>query len=362
MFRQAIKITVCSVLAALFAVIPANAGTLLVYDASNGRVLYAEDADQPWYAASLTKMMTAYLVFEAYESGRAQPDTKITISKYAASRPRMRLGLGANKKISFDHALKALLIRSANDIAVAIAEALEKTEDAFVARMNATAHRLGMYATRFINPHGLPGEHQHTTARDMAILTEAISERFPQYLSMFAIESAQIGKRTYGNHNPLLRTYAGTDGMKTGFTCSAGYNIVASATREGQRIVAIVMGSVNGKARKILAKHLLEYGFSVAPWKKLVPGPTIWSLPETRYERPIIRERNLSKRYWGCLGPHPTYVLSLSDATVASLAPSVIADKTIEAVVTSARPKPPAKPKYKRKSRKKTVYRKKKKK
>ena len=115
---------ICVASAALLAASPVNAGTLLVYDASDGRVLYAEDADQPWYAASLTKMMTAYLVFEAYEQGLVKPDTKITISKYAASRPRMRLGLGANKKISFDHALKALLIRSANDIAVAIAEAL----------------------------------------------------------------------------------------------------------------------------------------------------------------------------------------------------------------------------------------------
>src|SRR5262245_53489229 len=206
---------------------PAHAGPALLYDASSGQVLFADDADQPWYPASLTKMMTDYVVFNALKTGRASESNKIVISPRANAQPKMRLGLGAGKEITFDEAIAAIIVKSANDIALALAEAVGGSEEAFVAEMNDTPQRLGMYGTHFINPHGLPGEGQYTTARDLAILAQAIERDFPQHMHFFSMTMAAVGKQMIATHNSILLRVDGGDGMKTGFTCSAGYNIVA---------------------------------------------------------------------------------------------------------------------------------------
>lgn len=281
------------------------AGPILLYDASTEQVLYAQDADQPWYPASLAKLMTAYLVFDAWKAGKVSKDTQITISAKAASQPKMRLALGAGKTLTFDEAIKALVIKSANDIAVAIAEAMSGSEEAFVAEMNATAARLGMTDTRYINASGLPGEGQHTTARDLALLTQALLKTHADELGVFSLPMAQVAKKTVATHNTVLNRVPGADGMKTGFTCSAGYNIVASATREGRRLVAIVLGEISKSKRAAAAELLLEHGFKTAGWKDLFPAPTLASLPGGHYDREAVRAENLEKRFKDCKDPEP---------------------------------------------------------
>jgi D-alanyl-D-alanine carboxypeptidase len=291
--------------AVVFLFRPAHAGPALLFDTSNGQVLYAEDAGQPWYPASLAKLMTAYVVFDAWKTGKVARDSKITISAKANGQPPMRLGRGVGKELTYDEAVAALIMKSANDIAVALAEAVAGSEEAFVAEMNATAQRLGMSGTRYINPNGLPGEGQYTTAKDLAILTQAIVRDFPQHLPVFAMATAQVGKKTIATHNSVLVSIEGGDGMKTGFTCSAGYNIVASATRNGHRLVAVVLGQASNAKRAARTAALLEYGFRMLGWKALFPAPTVESLPEGAYDRELVRMANLEKRFKDCRDPEP---------------------------------------------------------
>jgi len=321
---------------------PAHAGPALLYDASSGQVLYTEDADQPWFPASLAKLMTAYVVFDAWRSGRVVRASKLTISPKANSQPKMRMGLGAGKEIAYDEAVAALIIKSANDIALALAEAVAGSEEAFVTEMNATAQRLGMYATRYINPNGLPGQGQYTTAKDLAILTQAILREFPEHLAFFAMRTAQVGKRAIATHNSVLVNVEGGDGMKTGFTCSAGYNLVASATRNGRRLVAIVLGEESSAKRAARIGALLEHGFRTLAWKSLFPAPTIESLPAAFYDRELVRAANLGKRFEDCRDPEPAaaLVVASEDPAKASSAqsPSPVAKGSVAEKKKAAAP------------------------
>ncbi len=284
---------------------PAAAGPALVYDATTRQVLYAEHADHPWYPASLAKLMTAYIVFQSWKTGKAEPTTKLTISAKANSRPKMRLGLGPGKVLTYEEAMSALILYSANDIAVALAEAVAGSEAAFVEEMNAATTRLGMTSTHFVNANGLPGEGQYTTARDLAILTNVILEQFPERAGLFSLKMAPVGGRTVSTHNPVLLRLPGGDGMKTGFTCSAGYNIIASATRDGHRLVAVVLGEQTSAKREARTNALLESGF-----RTLEPSPEstpqlLDTLPVEAFDAEQIRALNLTKRFKDCLPPPP---------------------------------------------------------
>ena len=265
--------------AASVALAPAAAGPALLFDAATGRVLYAEDQDNQWYPASLAKIMTAYLVFEAIGSGKLDLQDKIAVSELAHSQAASRLGLPVGAEISVETALLALIVKSANDAAVMLAEAVAGSHEAFVARMNATAQRLRMTRTHFVNANGLPAPEQVTTARDLARLTIAVVTDFPAYAHMWAMPEMQFGKRRMRNHNPLLRSYDGADGMKTGFICDSGFNIVASATRDGQRLFAVVLGEVTGSERSTRAANLLEHGFQTRAWKAMFGTHTLDTLP-----------------------------------------------------------------------------------
>jgi D-alanyl-D-alanine carboxypeptidase len=249
-------------LATTFAAVPVRAaGPALVFDVETSRILYAEAPDQPWYPASLTKLMTAYMVFDALEREAVTAKAQIVISLRANAQPKTRVGLGGGKRITVGEALAGLVIHSANDLAMALAEAVSGTEEDFVAEMNEMAFKLGMLHTRFANSNGLPGEGQATTARDMAILARALLRDFPQWNYLYAEESEQVGHKTVSTHNDVLKNFDGGDGMKTGFTCGAGYNVVASATRGGRRIVAVVLGDRTSRARTSRAEDLLEKAF-----------------------------------------------------------------------------------------------------
>ena len=258
---------------------PASAGTALLFDTTDSHVLYAEDLDAPWYPASLTKLMTAYLAFSAIRDGRATRQTPIFISPHAHKQPPTRLGLKIGKSLPLRDALRALVMRSANDVAVAIAEALGGKETAFVKEMNQTAARLGMTHTHFINPHGLPAEQQVTTARDIALLAQAILRDFPEEAPLFAERQATIEKIPVKSHNGMLSSFPGGDGMKTGYTCASGYNLVASATRDGRRLIAVVLGEPSNAARNTRAAALLESGFRTLAWKSLVPTARVRNYP-----------------------------------------------------------------------------------
>jgi D-alanyl-D-alanine carboxypeptidase len=253
----------------ILAPVEAGAGPALVFEPYNGTVFYSEDPDQPWFPASLTKLMTAYVTFQAIKQGKISLDTNISCSKNAVAQAPSKLGLPVGGQITVDVALKVLIVRSANDVAVMLAEAVGGDLDSFVAEMNATAQRLGMTKTHFANVNGLPDERQVTTARDLAKLARAIIVEFPEYASIFALPQVQVGKQLIRTHNGLLIDYPGADGMKTGFICNSGYNVVASATRDGRKLVAVVLGEVSIASRRDRATDLLENGFKRYFWKSV---------------------------------------------------------------------------------------------
>jgi len=257
----------------------ATAGPALLFDPANGRILYAEDQDDQWYPASLAKIMTAYLVFEAIRDGKLSLQGKVSVSELAHSQAPSRIGLPVGAEISVEMALQALIVKSANDAAVMLAEAVSGSHEAFVARMNVTAARLRMSRTRFANANGLPAPDQVTTARDLARLTAAVVHDFPAYANLWAMPEMRIGKRRLRNHNALLRNYEGADGMKTGFICDSGFNVVASATRDGHRLVAVVLGEVSGNERSTRAANLLEHGFQMRAWKAMFGTHSLDTLP-----------------------------------------------------------------------------------
>lgn len=265
----------------------ALAGPSLVFDPQTGIVLHDEDATAPWFPASLTKLMTAYLTFSALRAGRLLPSTDLTVSARAAAEPPSKLGLPIGAKISVDLALRVLLVKSANDIAVVLAEGVWGDVDAFVSQMNATARGLGMTDTYFVNPNGLPAPEQVTTARDMGLLAQALLRDFPEYRHLFGLDAVKVGKRTMRTHNKLIGKFDGADGMKTGFICASGFNLVASATRNGRQLVAVVLGAPSGKTREEEAADLLQKGFESTWWTTLLPRKLAQMKPaKVRYARP----------------------------------------------------------------------------
>jgi len=234
----------------------------ILVDADQGAVLANQAADVLWYPASLSKLMTAYVTFAALQSGRLKLTSPVVVSQNALDQPPSKMGFSVGTVMTLDNALKMLLVKSANDIAVAIAETVGGRETTFVSNMNDTAARLGMTSTHYNNPHGLPDPGQVTTARDMAVLASAIWNDFPEYRSYLGIPAIKSGKKVLTSENRLLERYRGTNGMKTGFTCSAGYNLIASATRGGQTLIAVVLGEDSWSDLSERAAGLLNTGFN----------------------------------------------------------------------------------------------------
>lgn len=234
----------------------------MVVDVRTGRVIAHEEAFRKWYPASLTKLMTAYLAFSALKTGRLSPESTVTVSKKAADQPASKMYFKPGSKLTLDSALKLLLVKSANDIAVAVAETVDGSLDQFVAMMNAQAARLGMTSTHFINPHGLPGKGQYTTARDLAVLALQLKREFPEYAGYFALEGVSTGKKDYPNYNMLVGRFDGADGMKTGFICASGFNQVSSATRNGRTVISVVLGSDSLAGRADESADLLQMGLT----------------------------------------------------------------------------------------------------
>ncbi|MEM7424840.1 MAG: D-alanyl-D-alanine carboxypeptidase family protein [Pseudomonadota bacterium] len=240
----------------------AGAVATVVYDPKSGHVLSQKDAGAPWYPASLTKLMTAYVAFKAVKAGKTKLSDKMTMSPRASAEPPSKLGLPPGAKISLGLALKALLIRSTNDLAVAIAEHISGSVEKFAQEMNATAKSIGMTGSYFVNPHGLPDPRQVTTARDMAILGGRLIKEFSHYNEYYDSRAVRVGKRSYSNrNNKFLNGWDAADGMKTGYICNSGFNLVASATVDGRRLVGVVLGSRNSTQRANTAQKILKEAF-----------------------------------------------------------------------------------------------------
>ncbi len=236
---------------------PPTKYSALVIDAASGATLYQADATAPRYPASLTKMMTLYLLFEAMEQGRASMTTEIPVSSFASRQPPSKMGIKAGQTIDAESAIQALAVKSGNDVAVAVAEYLGGTEDQFAAQMTARARQLGMTGTVFRNASGLPDPDQRTTARDMAVLGLALRSRFPQYFHYFGERDFNFRGRLVRGHNDLIGRVDGVDGIKTGYIKASGYNIVTSVTRGSKRLIIVVMGADSARARNDHVEQLI---------------------------------------------------------------------------------------------------------
>ncbi|WP_201831907.1 D-alanyl-D-alanine carboxypeptidase [Microvirga zambiensis] len=231
----------------------------IVVDAKTGKVLQGESIDEPRIPASITKVMSLYLLFEQLERGRMRLDTPLTVSSYAASQPPTKLGLRPGSAIDVDDAIKAMVTLSANDVSVVVAENIAGSEDAFASMMTRKARELGMSSTAFYNPHGLPHDPPNiTTARDLAVLGRAIQDRFPKYFAYFQTRSFQYGSRTIRGHNRLLGKVDGVDGIKTGYTRLSGFNLLTSVNTDTRSIVAVVLGGRSGGSRDQKMASLIE--------------------------------------------------------------------------------------------------------
>ncbi len=267
----------------------------IVVDAKTGKTLYASAADSERYPASLTKMMTLYLLFEALDGGRTRLEARIKVSAHAAAQAPSKLGLKAGQTISVRDAILSLVTKSANDMAVAIGEYLAGSETAFARQMTNKAHELGMASTTFRNASGLPNRGQVTTARDMATLGLALREHYPEYYSFFSTRSFVWNGVRISNHNPLLGKVAGVDGIKTGYTRASGYNLVSSVQRNGREIVAVVIGGETTAWRdrhmaELIEKYLARASAGAHVAAAIPGGPSASTLVAlTDYPAPRLR-------------------------------------------------------------------------
>jgi len=257
---------------AIVAATPARAEALILVDADSGKVLRAENATYPWYPASVTKLMTLYMTLSAVRDHRITFDTLFPVSANAAAQSPTKMGFAVGTQVTVDNAIKMMMVKSANDMAVLLAEGIGGSIDDFAQQMTDTAHHLGMTESNFVNPNGLPADAQIMSARDLAILARALIHEFPEYSFYWHIPAIKFGRRVVRNYNPLLGRYPGADGMKTGFICASGFNLVATATRDNKQLIAVVLGAPSSAARAVKAAEMLENGFTQNPLSWLTPS------------------------------------------------------------------------------------------
>ncbi len=234
----------------------------IVIDEASGRVIAQRNATHRWFPASVTKLMTVYVALQAVRQGRLTLDTPLVVSARAARMPPSKMGFAPGTEVTLGNALKMLMVKSANDVAVTVAEGVSGSVEAFAAEMNNAAKALGMRDSHFDNPNGLPDPNHFSSARDMAILGRALLLTFPEHANLFSIGAMKLGDRVIPNYNRLIGRYPGANGMKTGYTCASGFNLVASATRNGRQIIAVIMGDASARIRTAHMADLLDRAFA----------------------------------------------------------------------------------------------------
>lgn len=272
----------------------------LILDATSGDVLSHKLAFARWAPASLTKMMTAYTVFRTLELQSISMNSPVRISEEAISQPPSKMGFPVGTILNIETALKIIMVKSANDISVALAEATSGSEAQFVALMNAHARRLGMIDSQFTNPHGLHDKAQYTSARDMALLSLQLTKEFPQYADFFNIPAIKLDRKRLRNHNALVRLFDGTTGMKTGYVCASGFNVAVRTTRDDRTLIAIIFGEKSSFSRNIKAAKLLKSAFE----SDLLKKPDFQSFEDTSFnsKEPYDITREICPRKYAALG------------------------------------------------------------
>jgi D-alanyl-D-alanine carboxypeptidase len=265
---------------------PVAAGPYIVVDAHTGETLLQSNAGVPWYPASLTKLMTIYIVFQELKAGRLTLETPVPFSQHAASMPPAKLGVAPGQSITVDQALKVLIAHSANDVAAALGEKVGGSEAAFAQRMTQTATQLGMTGTAFDNANGLPDPGNYTTARDLVLLTMALIRDFPQYYGYFQTRSFMLGKRWIGPGVKFVQMYSPyADGLKTGFICASGFNLVGSAVRDGRRLIAVALGFRRADLRDEFMVRLFDEAYAL---KTAGSRPKVWQLRDDGGEPAVV--------------------------------------------------------------------------
>jgi D-alanyl-D-alanine carboxypeptidase len=298
--KSAIATVLTALLLAGLTALPSGkalAQAMLLIEADSGRVLHQENATQKWYPASVTKIMTAYVTLKAVKAGRISLDTLLTVSPNAVAQAPTKMGFKAGSQITVDNAIKALMVKSANDMAVVLAEGVGGSIAGFADEMNKAAARLGMTQTSYVNPNGLPADEQITSARDLAILARAVYRELPEYEMYWRISAIKYGRRVMRNYNTLLDRYPGTEGMKTGFICASGFNIVVSAKRNGRRLIAVMLGAPSGGVRAVKVAQMLERGFQSGSFNWLTSaGTTVDQLRAIDAPPPNLRDEICGKK------------------------------------------------------------------
>ena len=284
-------------LGSLFAAAPARAEATILIDADSGKVLREQNSTYPWYPASTSKLMTLYVTLKAIKDHRIiTPDTLLSVSRNAYMQAPTKMGYPIGTQVTVDNAIKMMMVKSANDMAVVLAEGISGSIDKFGELMTLTAQTLGMSESNFVNPNGLPADGQISSARDLAILARSLIRDFPQDSFYWHIPAIQYGRRVVRNYNPLIGRYPGTDGMKTGFICASGFNLVATATRDNKHLIAVVLGAPSGAARAVKAAEMLESGFTSNPLAWLMPSlGTVDQLKPIRTDPPNLKDEMCGK-------------------------------------------------------------------
>ncbi len=265
-------------------------GPNITFNVNSGEIYSQNRPFDQWYPASITKLMTTYVTFREIKSGRISLQSPVRISPYALSTPPSKMGFPVGTILTVESALKILMVKSANDIAVAVAESVGGSESQFAQMMNRYSKEIGMRSSNWVNPHGLHNASQYTTAYDMGVLARRIQQEFPQYAGLFSIQAIKVGNRVLRNHNALMRKFPGTTGMKTGFICAGGLNIVASAKLRGRHIVSVVLGGTSGRSRNILAAELLKAASLKNGWKK------VGNIKRPNQIGPVMPPRDISEQ------------------------------------------------------------------
>lgn len=315
---------------------PVNKYAALVVHADTGEVLFARYADERRYPASLTKMMTLYVLFEEIEAGRVRLDQELSVSEQAAGQPPSKLGLVAGSTIDVETAIKALIVKSANDAAVVIAEAISGSEWRFAQRMTEKARALGMTRTAFRNASGLPNSRQVTTARDLATLSRRLAQDFPQYYPYFAASEFAWNGRIYRTHNAVSENYPGAEGLKTGYTRMSGFNLATAAKRDGNRLVGIVMGGRSVRTRDAHMKEILDEAFG-----RIAANPSLIASVRSASPSPRLKPTLLAELMAREAAPTIDGDQGLKSeifAAAASFAETSPADDAIGALIAAASP------------------------
>jgi D-alanyl-D-alanine carboxypeptidase len=289
-FRRVTLIVLMLAFAAGFGA-PAHANSkyaAFVIQADSGDVLFARYSTARRYPASLTKMMTLYLLFEELDAGRLTLSSKLTVSKTASGQPPSKLGVKAGSTIDVETAIEALVVKSANDVAVVVAEKIGGSEWRFARKMTAKARALGMSRTTFRNASGLPNSKQVTTAKDMALLGQRLMQDFPQYFHYFSAKKFTWNKKTYSTHNSLVKTFTGADGIKTGYTRGSGFNLVTTAKRGDQRLIGVVLGGRSSRTRDRHMRDILTKGFAAIKAKPTLIAALHRKKPSPRLKPTLV--------------------------------------------------------------------------